>query len=169
MAVYVYNTSKHSALRMRPYKALYGYNVRNVTLEFYRPEFESTADERIGKLRKVHAWVMSRMKETQDERNTRRNQEKTLPEFFPGQLVKFQRQVRNKLQNCWSGPVKVIRKISPVDYLLDLSDYSGRLYPVIHVCYLKPWNRYDGNNEEQSDETLQNQEEKIKASEAKEN
>lgn len=155
MAVYVYNTSYHQALQMCPYRAVHGYNVRQVSLDFYRPEFETDLDERIANLREVHAWIMTNMQNAQDKRNEALNQTRTVPEFYPGQLVKFMRHVRSKLQAKWIGPVTILKKLGTVDYLLDLSTVSNRIHPVLHVSYLRPWYKpkdLKGDNSDDSEE-----------------
>jgi transposase InsO family protein len=147
LALYVYNNTVHKSLGMSPHQALYGYAPRHVSFEYYRPDEEGDADHRIMKLRETHAWLEQRMADVQADRNLLENKHRKLRSFEPGDLVKFTKHVRNKLEPCWVGPAEVIKRISTVDYLLALPENSS-VHPVIHVSYLRPWKSKENDHQE---------------------
>jgi hypothetical protein len=48
-----------------------------------------------------------------------------------------------KLSARYIGPFRLVKKVGPVAYELDLPLMYGRLHPIFHVGLLKPFNRSD--------------------------
>lgn len=139
LALYVYRNTVHKALGMTPHQALFGYANRQVTMEFYRPDEETSIDQRIQQLQELHHWIQTRMSDIQGARNDNVNEHRRLRTYEPGDLVKFKRHVRNKLEPLWDGPAEVIRRIGPVDYELRFLSDNIRKHPVVHAAYLRPY------------------------------
>lgn len=153
MALYVYNNMVHSALGMSPHEALFGYRNRQVTMEYYRPEADVGVNERLQKFHEMHVWVKEHMDRVQELRNTQINEGRSLRSYEPGDYVKYFVHRRDKLGPKWIGPVRVVKKTGPVNYLLDLdltedeeTTLLTRKHPIVHALYLRPW--YLGEPEE---------------------
>ena len=149
LALYVYrNTYTYKAHGLTPHHALFGYANRHVTLEYYRPDHNETVDERIIRLQEIREWVKAQMDNIQATRNTYLNQHKNKTRsYMPGDLVKFKRHVRNKLESYWYGPAEIIRRIGPVDYELKLPQEHDKKHPVMHSSYIKPY--FDNDHDQQ--------------------
>lgn len=142
LALYVYRNTVHSALGMSPFQALFGYRARNVTMEHYHPELWETPESRLVELHQIHESIKEYMAKIQKSRNELVNQKRQLREYQPGDLVKFRKQVRNKLEPLWEGPATVLRKVGPVDYELKFENDESQKHPVIHAAYLRPFFDY---------------------------
>lgn len=138
LALYVYRNTVHKALGMSPFRALFGYARKNVTLEHYHSDQDQTLDERIEELQQMHRQIKEHFDTIQENRNEKINRTRKLPEFKPGDLVKVRIHERQKLEPVWEGPAEVIRQVGPVDYEVAFEG-SSRRHPVVHVTYMKPF------------------------------
>ena len=141
-AMFAYRTTFHKSIGMSPFKALFGYSPLNLGFLGKRHWGERNDLHReVRAIHEIHRWAAQNMTAAQRERNKWANKRRKMREFSPGELVKWRVYVRNKLQPSWRGPVRIVRRIGPVDYCVELNDQSQK---VIHVHHLAKWNAGDG-------------------------
>jgi ribosomal protein L21E len=141
LAMYVYRTAIHKALKMSPHQALYGSQPRHINLEAYfddEGEEDQDLDDRLRGLIQMHQILRKKMEEEQEKRNAQRNENRELREYEPGDWVKCRIHHRHKLAPYWKGPYRVVKKVGEVDYQLAFPE-GDRRHPVIHSNHLRPW------------------------------
>jgi len=144
-ALYVYRTTVHKAIGMSPHKALYGYSPRHIALEGLPLEGYCPVDERVKALMEIHNECKKHLQEQQEKRNMDVNEKRKDIDYEPGDLVKLRIHERtSKLSPFWKGPYTVIRKISQVNYEIDLPTDTS-MSRIIHVQHMKPWYSRDSD------------------------
>lgn len=150
-----YNNSYHSSIAMPPFEALYGRKCRSpvcwheigeshviratVDSPIVGPELIQETTDKITQIRNNLLTARSRQKSYADKRR------KPL-EFIVGDMVmlkvspwkgvvRFGR--KGKLAPRYVGPFKILKRIGPVAYELDLPTELKKVHPVFHVSNLK--------------------------------
>ena len=143
VAEFAHNTRAHSATKVSPFKALYGYDPEFVVAPASPAASVPRAEERLDELKAVQDEAKAalevaaeRMKHFYDRMKAES------PEYNPGDRVWLD--ARNvaltgtrKLNPRRLGPFEVVKKVSPLNYELKLPA-TWRIHPVFHTTLLSP-------------------------------
>jgi len=145
-AQYWYNSSWHSAIKMAPYQAVYG--KAPPTISSYIPKtarlqsvedalLDRDATLQLLKDNLIHA--QNRMKKWADLHRTERSFEVGDWVFLrlqPYRQISVGGRRTHKLSPLFYGPYKILEKIGPVAYKLELPE-EAKIHPVFHISQLK--------------------------------
>nr|GEW93345.1 putative reverse transcriptase domain-containing protein [Tanacetum cinerariifolium] len=141
-----YNNSYHGSIKATPYEALYGRKSRSPVCwsevgdsQLTGPELIRDKTEKIVQIKNRLLAARSRQKSYADKRA------KPL-EFEVGDMVllkvsswkgvgRFRK--RKKLSPCYIGPFKILARVGPVAYTLELPKKLKRIHSTFHVLNLK--------------------------------
>ncbi|KAE8709758.1 hypothetical protein F3Y22_tig00110328pilonHSYRG00349 [Hibiscus syriacus] len=139
-----YNINYHTALRMTPFKALYGYQALNVTWSTdsrmdavqdvmqQREQLNSLLREQLLK-------ASNRMKQISDQHRTAREfqvGDEVYLKLQPYRQTSITLRKNLKLDARYFGPYKIQKRVGQVAYQLELPPDS-KLHPVFHISLLK--------------------------------
>jgi len=146
LAEFWYNSSFHSAIKMTPFEALYGYAPPQLSLGSQpRSQVESVNSilrDRQATLAQLKANLMraqARMKQYEDKHRSERKLEVgdwVYLKLQPYRQVTVAGLRNQKLSSRYYGPFEVIQKIGMVAYKLNLPPNST-IHPVFHISQLK--------------------------------
>ncbi|GJT88526.1 hypothetical protein Tco_1070243 [Tanacetum coccineum] len=141
-----YNNSYHTNIKAAPFEALYGRKCRSPICwaevgeaQLTRPEIIYEPTEKIFK-------IIDRMQAVRDRQKSYADKRRRPFEFEVGDKVmlkvapwkgvmRFGK--RGKLNPRYIGPFRIIERIGPVAYRLELPQELSRVHNVFHVCNLK--------------------------------
>jgi hypothetical protein len=146
LAKWWYNTSYHTALKLSPFQALYGYPPPMLS-EFSLPDTEDSAakeymidkQQLLAKLKENLTQAQARMKKYADANRTERQLEigdMVYIKMQPYRMAAFGIRQSIKLTSKFYGPFRVLPKVGKLAYHLQLPD-GVKIHPVFHVSQLK--------------------------------
>jgi hypothetical protein len=147
LAEWLYNTSFHTATKMTPFMALYGYHPPSITSSRKEKSKVQAVEDHIENQQQVLqilkynlTMAQNRMKQQADQHRSERSFEVrdwVLLRLQPyKQMSLKQAKKDNKLSLKYYGPYKVLQKIGTMAYKLELPA-SSQVHPVFHVSFLK--------------------------------
>ncbi|GKA70799.1 putative reverse transcriptase domain-containing protein [Tanacetum coccineum] len=140
-----YNNSYHTSIKAAPFKALYGRKCRSPVCwaevgeaQFTGPEIIHETTEKIFKIRDRMQAARDRQKSYADKRRRPLEFEvgdKVMLKVGPWKgVMRFRK--RGKLNPRYIGPFRIIERIGPVAYRLELPQELSRVHNVFYVCNL---------------------------------
>nr|MDZ8005329.1 RNase H-like domain-containing protein [Nostoc sp. DedSLP05] len=146
LAEYWYNTTYHTAIKMSPFKALYGYDPPSprdwISTDIRVAAAGDVIEETLETMRSLKEnlqMAVNRMKQQADQHRTERTFEvgdMVFVRLQPYKQTTLKIAGKQKLHPKFYGPYKIRQKISDVAYALDIPN-RGRLHDVFHVSCLK--------------------------------
>jgi hypothetical protein len=146
MAEWWYNTSHHTAIKMSPFQALYGYAppmISEIALpgpeETEARDFLQEKQLMLDRLKVNLAQAQARMKKHADKKRTERVLEvgdMVYLKMQPYRMAAFGLRQAIKLTSKYYGPYRVTDKVGNLSYRLLLPD-GVKIHPVFHVSQLK--------------------------------
>nr|GEV71625.1 putative reverse transcriptase domain-containing protein [Tanacetum cinerariifolium] len=141
-----YNNSYHASIKAAPFEALYGRKCRSLVCWSEVGESQLTGPELVRETTKNIVQIKNRLLTARSRQKSYADLKRRLTEFevcdkvmlevsqWRG-VIRFGK--RGKLSPRYIGPFKVIERIRPVAYKLELPDKLRGIYDTFHVCNLK--------------------------------
>eukprot|EP00798_Chlamydomonas_sp_ICE-L_P006678 gene6678-3342_t len=143
VAEFAYNQSIHSATKVSPFEANYGYRPDTPVTLVDDPQVPEEGDY-AERIRLLHNFVQREAQAAKVYMKTYANRHRIDVSFQPGdevwldsEVLHLKEQPSRKLRDRWVGPYKVTRVVNPVSYELVLPVSLKRVHPVFHVSRLK--------------------------------
>jgi hypothetical protein len=145
-AEFTYNNTYHDTIKTTPFFANYGYHPRfDPTVPGPATEKTPATKEFAEKLNKIHEELRAELKAAQEAYKEQADKKrKPHPDFKIGDQVMLSRKGLKTARPCEKldhrklGPFKIIEKINPVAYRLELP-HTMQIHPVFHVSLLEPY------------------------------
>jgi hypothetical protein len=147
LAEWWYNTSFHTATKMTPFMALYGYHPPSITSSLKEKSKVQAVEDHIENQQQILQILKDNLTMAQNHMKQQADQHRSERSFEVGDWVFLRLQPYkqmslkkakkdNKLSPKYYGPYKVLQKIGTMAYKLELPA-SSQVHPVFHVSCLK--------------------------------
>ncbi|GJX73868.1 putative reverse transcriptase domain-containing protein [Tanacetum coccineum] len=141
-----YNNSYHASIKAAPYKALYGRKCRSPVCWSEVGDSQFTGPEMIHETIEKIIQIKNRLLATRSRQNSYADRISKPLEFKVGDMVllkvspwkgavRFGK--RKKLSPCYIGPFKILARVGPVAYTLELPEELKGIHSTFHVSNLK--------------------------------
>ncbi|KAA3480774.1 DNA/RNA polymerases superfamily protein [Gossypium australe] len=146
LAEFAYNNSYQASTKMAPYEALYGRKCRSPTCWTELGERQLLGPELVAETEDKVKLIQSRLKEASDRQKSYADLKRRDIEFAVGdrvflkvspwkKVLRFGK--KGKLSPRFIGPYKVLRRVGPVAYQLELPAELSQIHDVFHVSMLR--------------------------------
>ncbi|KAI3755220.1 hypothetical protein L1987_55016 [Smallanthus sonchifolius] len=141
-----YNNSYHTSIKAAPFEALYGRKCRSPICWTEVGDSQLTGPELVFETSEKIVQIRNRMAAARDRQKSYADKRRKPLEFQVGDMVllkvspwkgviRFGK--RGKLNPRYVGPFKILKRIGPVAYQLDLPERLSGVHNVFHVSNLK--------------------------------
>ena len=148
LAEFTYNNSFQNTIGMAPFEALYGKPclspmcwVESGERLVLGPEYIKETNEKISLIRRRMATAQERQKKYADQR--RKPVEYDIGDYVFIKISPMKKVVRfgkqGKLTPRYVGPYKILERIGPVAYKLELPEEMSAMHNVFHISQLRRW------------------------------
>nr|GEZ48593.1 putative reverse transcriptase domain-containing protein [Tanacetum cinerariifolium] len=143
---FLYNNSYHSSVRCASFEALYGIKCRSPIMWTEVGEGQLIGHELVQETTEKISQIKDRLNATRDRQKSYANKKRKPLEFSVGDyvllkvsplkgVVRFGK--KGNLAPRFVGPFKIIEKVGPVAYRLDLPEELNGVHDTFHVSNLK--------------------------------
>ena len=141
-----YNNSYHASIKAAPFEALYGRKCRSPICWDEVGEAQLIGPDLVRETTEKIAQIKERLKVARDRQKSYADVRRKPLEFEVGDrvmlkvspwkgVIRFGK--RGKLNPRYVGPFKIVERIGPVAYKLELPPELSRVHPTFHVSNLK--------------------------------
>jgi hypothetical protein len=144
MAEFCYNSHYHTSIDMSPFKATYGFDPPVDWSTEIVPESPPTLQKYLADLSDSILSLRRGLEKAQLSAKRFADNKRRHIEFEEGEMVfldrRFIKTRRPSIKLDWKklGPFKIVKKINPVSYCLQLPHSMSRLHDVFHISLLHP-------------------------------
>ena len=146
LAEFAYNNSYQASIRMAPYEALYGRRCRTPSYWTELGERQVLGPELVADTEAKVRIIRDRLKEASDRKKSYTDLKRKEIEYSVGDMVflkvspwkkilRFGK--KGKLSPRFIGPYRVLKRVGPVAYQLELPLELDRIHDVFHVSMLR--------------------------------
>ncbi|GJS61174.1 putative reverse transcriptase domain-containing protein [Tanacetum coccineum] len=141
-----YNNSYHASIKAAPFEALYGRKCRSPVCWAEVGDVQLTGPEIIHETTKKIVQIRQRLQAARDRQRSYANVRRKPLEFQVGDRVMLKVSPRKgvihfgkrgKLNPRYIGPFKILERIGPVAYKLELPEELSNVYSTFHISNLK--------------------------------
>ncbi|GJZ20515.1 retrovirus-related pol polyprotein from transposon TNT 1-94 [Tanacetum coccineum] len=141
-----YNNSYHASIKAAPFEALYGRKCRSPVCWAEVGDVQLTGPEIIHETTEKIVQIRQRLQATRDRQRSYANIRRKPLEFQVGDrvmlkvsprkgVIRFGK--RGKLNPWYIGPFKILKRVGPVAYTLELPEELSSVHSTFHVSNLK--------------------------------
>ncbi|GJY03414.1 putative reverse transcriptase domain-containing protein [Tanacetum coccineum] len=141
-----YNNSYHASIKATPFEALYGRKCRSPVFWAEVGDVQLTGPEIIHETTKKIVQIRQRLQAARDRQRSYANVRQKPLEFLVGDrvmlkvsprkgVIRFGK--RGKLNPRYTGPFKILKRVGPMAYTLELSEELSNVHNTFHISNLK--------------------------------
>nr|GEY46252.1 putative reverse transcriptase domain-containing protein [Tanacetum cinerariifolium] len=143
---FLYNNSYHASIKVAPFETLYGRKCRSLVCWAEFGDTQLTGPEIIHETTKKIVQIQQHLQDARDRQTSYANVRRKPLEFQTGDrvmlkilpckgIIRFKK--RGKLNPRYNGPFKILKRIGPVAYKLELPEELSNVHNTFYVSNLK--------------------------------